>query len=87
MNNFLCSVSQFDIKIPIAVFLSLLGLNTYRLLTNTKDESPDILKSDPLCGVTGGGREECYWDCELGICSKYCSDIFFHKFPLSWTLS
>ena len=24
------------------------------------------LESDPMCGITTGGREECFWNCEVG---------------------
>ena len=25
------------------------------------------LKDDPLCGITTGGREDCFWDCEIEV--------------------
>ena len=30
----------------------------------TTDNSLDILQSHPRCGITSGGREECWWKCE-----------------------
>ena len=29
--------------------------------------SPPIykLENDPMCGITTGGREDCFWDCEV----------------------
>ena len=24
------------------------------------------LENDPMCGVTTGGKEDCFWDCEIG---------------------
>ena len=23
------------------------------------------LEDDPMCGITTGGREDCFWDCEI----------------------
>ena len=31
------------------------------------------LENDPMCGITTGGREECFWDCEL-------TQGLYHKF-------
>ena len=64
----------FDPKIPAFTFLSLLGINTFRILTETDDflsststpqslENNLILQSDPLCGLTAGG-EACELDCD-----------------------
>ena len=25
----------------------------------------NILENDPMCGITTGGKEECFWDCEI----------------------
>ena len=25
------------------------------------------LEDDPMCGITTGGREDCFWDCEMTI--------------------
>lgn len=65
--------------IPIFTFFSLLIINTYRLL----HEQVYILKSDPQCGFTAGGREECTWDCEIPsrtiykdpTCMRECVDF------------
>ena len=50
----------FDPKIPLFAFLSLLTINTHRILTEDKL----VLQSDPLCGLpaAGGG---CELDCDL----------------------
>ena len=24
------------------------------------------LENDPMCGLTTGGREDCFWDCDIG---------------------
>ena len=24
------------------------------------------LDNDPMCGITTGGKEDCFWDCEVG---------------------
>ena len=64
----------FDPKIPAFTFLSLLGINTFRILTEKEDSvsSPStrqsqgnnfILQSDPMCGLPAGGGG-CDLDCD-----------------------
>ena len=24
------------------------------------------LQNDPMCGITTGGKEDCFWDCKIG---------------------
>ena len=55
-------------KIPIFTFLSLLGINTLRILT--EQSRPTILRNDPSCGLTAGGRDDCTWDCQTIISSN-----------------
>ena len=65
----------FDPKIPLITYLSLLGMNTFRILTETEDSlsSPStrqsqennlILQNDPMCGLTAGGGG-CELDCDI----------------------
>ena len=44
------------------------------------------LEDDPMCGVTTGGSEECFWDCELelteiGIIIASNPECLFDCFP------
>ena len=32
--------------------------------TSTENVNSNILQSHPRCGLTSGGREECWWGCE-----------------------
>ena len=62
----------FDPKIPLFTFLSLLGINTHRILTEESLSSPSTrqsqennlkLMNDPMCGLTAGGGG-CELDCD-----------------------
>ena len=66
-------IVPFDPKIPLFTFLSLLGINTHRILTEDSLSSPStrqsqednlILQNDPMCGLTAGG-EGCELDCDI----------------------
>ena len=35
-----------------------------------KQEKRYKLEDDPMCGLTTGGREDCYWDCNI-ITDRY----------------
>ena len=62
----------FDPKIPLFTFLSLLGINTHRILSEDSLSSPSTrqsqgnnlkLMNDPMCGLpAGGGGCELDWD-------------------------
>ena len=54
-------------------------INVYFFTSFKKSETSDLfidlfpspqhqykLESDPMCGKTTGGREECFWNCEVG---------------------
>ena len=65
-------IVPFDPKIPLFTFLSLLGINTHRILTEDFLSSPStrqsqennlVLKSDPMCGLPAGGGG-CDLDCD-----------------------
>ena len=62
LNN--SSISD-QVNIPIFTFLSLLLVNTYHQLSDVENDSNKILENDPKCGMTTGGKEECFWDCQL----------------------
>ena len=66
-------IVPFDPKIPLFTFLSLLGINTHRILTEESLSSPSTrqsqennlkLMNDPMCGLTAGGGG-CELDCDL----------------------
>ena len=63
----------FDPKIPLFTFLSLLGINTHRILTEESLSSPSTrqsqennlkLMNDPMCGLPAGGGG-CELDCDI----------------------
>ena len=65
-------IVPFDPKIPLFTFLSLLGINTHRILTEESLSSPSTrqsqennlkLMNDPMCGLPAGG-EGCALDCD-----------------------
>ena len=33
--------------------------------SDIKTKQNFILEDDPMCGVTTGGKEECFWDCNI----------------------
>ena len=37
-----------------------------------------MLVNDPLCGLTTGGREECWWSCEISKLEQYGRSQFLH---------
>ena len=47
----------------LSVFSIALGLQTSRLVLENLPQGR--LEDDPMCGVTTGGAEECYWDCNV----------------------
>ena len=66
-------IVPFDPNIPLFTFLSLLGINTHRILTEESLSSPSTrqsqennlkLMNDPMCGLTAGG-EGCALDCDI----------------------
>ena len=62
---------------PIAVFTTAftaaLGVQTsmYLLSPPTPPTARQILENDPQCGLTTGGQEECYWDCQRFYLAVY----------------
>ena len=51
-------------------FVTKLLLNMVIISTNVpllEDQSLNVLQSHPRCGITSGGREECWWKCERKI--------------------
>ena len=52
---------------PIAVFTTVftaaLGVHTTKYLL-TPPTVRQTLENDPQCGLTTGGQQECYWDCQ-----------------------
>ena len=75
-----------NVNIPVFTFLSLLFVNTLRNLEEIENDPNKILENDPKCGITTGGSEECFWDCQLtynfslhlGI-SKGAKGISYHN--------
>ena len=66
-------IVPFDPKIPLFTFLSLLGINTHRILTEDSLSSPSTrqsqgnnlkLMNDPMCGLPAGGGG-CELDCDV----------------------
>ena len=49
----------------IFVLRSFILLKLYNATCNPGAAARPRLESDAMCGVTTGGREECYWDCGL----------------------
>lgn len=50
---------------PLSVLAIFLGLQTAHLLLGSKTKTPrESLENDPQCGLTTGGQQECYWDCQ-----------------------
>merc|ERR1712131_456740 len=52
-------------------FISLLGLRTSSLIEDIFTRKEFKLENEVDCGVTTGGKEECYWDCEVVIVDNY----------------
>ena len=56
----------FNLLRPLAVFTVVLGLQTANLLLGSQTQTPrQSLENDPQCGLTTGGQQECYWDCQM----------------------
>ena len=48
--------------------------------TETETENLNLLQSHPRCGLTSGGREECWWGCDRKTVfsgTRLISGIFF----------
>ena len=41
------------------------------------------LESDPMCGITTGGREECFWKCEVKSSGPELAEGLFKGFLLT----
>ena len=48
----------------LCIFISIGGWCTFLDLF-TSPQPRFKLESDPMCGITTGGREECFWKCEV----------------------
>ena len=44
--------------------------------TSTETETVNMLQSHPRCGITSGGREECWWACQRRPGDTTVSDYF-----------
>ena len=49
----------------IFILRSFILLKLYNATCNPGAAARPRLESEAMCGVTTGGREECYWDCGL----------------------
>ena len=56
---------ELDMRSQIFVLRSFILLKLYNATCNPGAAARPRLESDAMCGVTTGGREECYWDCGL----------------------
>ena len=43
----------------------------------------NLLQSHPRCGLTSGGREECWWGCDRQSAGGYITVIFIIELQLS----
>ena len=64
-NTTLILASAF-IAFVVQVLFSVLNIwsNVPLLEANQTNTNLNILQSHPMCGITSGGREECWWTCE-----------------------
>ena len=51
--------------------------------TETETENLNLLQSHPRCGLTSGGREECWWGCDRQSNGFYFTVIFVIELQLS----
>ena len=56
---------EFDMRSQIFILRSFILLKLYNVTCNPGAAARPRLESEAMCGVTTGGREECYWDCGL----------------------
>ena len=50
--------------------------------TETETENLNLLQSHPRCGLTSGGREECWWGCDRQSAGEYFTVIFMIELQL-----
>ena len=58
-------VSSFDPKIPLFTFLSLLGINTHRILSRLSQPFAFYVILCTSSVYSAGGRTDCTWDCDV----------------------
>ena len=56
---------ELDMRSQIFILRSFILLKLCTVTCNPGAAARPRLESDAMCGVTTGGREECYWDCGL----------------------